>query len=222
MVRNPAVFLLDEPLSNLDAKLRGTMRAEITKLHKRLDATFIYVTHDQIEAMTMADRIVVMKDGHIQQVDTPQNLYDRPVNMFVAGFIGAPQMNMMPSVIEQRGARYFALFDGRELPLPAHFDGSRIAPYVGRELVIGIRPENFHELPPADIAPENLAPFSAVVELAEPMGSEVHLNIVAGGRGFIARVSPRFKAAIGDEVKLVVDTTNMQLFDKETERSILY
>ncbi|MBW6425986.1 sn-glycerol-3-phosphate ABC transporter ATP-binding protein UgpC [Rhizobium sp. XQZ8] len=222
MVRNPAVFLLDEPLSNLDAKLRGTMRAEITKLHKRLDATFIYVTHDQIEAMTMADRIVVMKDGHIQQVDTPQNLYDRPVNMFVAGFIGAPQMNMLPSTIERRGDGYAALFDGRELPLPAHFDKNRIEPYVGRELVIGIRPENLHELPPADIASENLAPFDAVVELAEPMGSEVHLNLTAGGRNLIARVSPRFKAKIGDGVKLVVDTTNMQLFDRETERSILY
>ncbi|UWU18635.1 ABC transporter ATP-binding protein [Rhizobium sullae] len=222
MVRNPAVFLLDEPLSNLDAKLRGTMRAEITKLHKRLDATFIYVTHDQIEAMTMADRIVVMKDGHIQQVDTPQNLYDRPINMFVASFIGAPQMNMLPSAIERRGDGYAALFDGWELPLPAHFEKSRIEPYVGRGLVVGIRPENFHELPPADIAPENLAPFGAVVELAEPMGSEVHLNIVAGGRDLIARVSPRFKTKIGDEVKLTVDTTNVQLFDKETERSILY
>jgi multiple sugar transport system ATP-binding protein len=222
MVRNPAVFLLDEPLSNLDAKLRSTMRAEITKLHKRLDATFIYVTHDQIEAMTMADRIVVMKDGHIQQVDTPQNLYDRPVNMFVAGFIGAPQMNLLPSTIERRGDGYAALFDGRELPLPAHFDKSRIEPYVGRELVIGVRPENLHELPPADITPENLAPFEAVVELAEPMGSEIHLNLTAGGRNLIARVSPRFKAKIDDGVKLVVDTTNMQLFDKETERSILY
>ncbi|NTB87526.1 ABC transporter ATP-binding protein [Agrobacterium tumefaciens] len=222
MVRNPAVFLLDEPLSNLDAKLRGTMRAEITKLHKRLDATFIYVTHDQIEAMTMADRIVVMKDGHIQQVDTPQNLYDRPVNMFVAGFIGAPQMNMLPSVIERRKDRNVAVFDGRELPLPSHFDEARIAPYLGRELVLGIRPESLHELPPVDIAPENLAPFNAVVELAEPMGSEIHLNIIAGGRTMIARVSPRFKAAIGDEIKLVADTTNVQLFDKETERSILY
>ncbi|MBP1845158.1 multiple sugar transport system ATP-binding protein [Rhizobium petrolearium] len=222
MVRNPAVFLLDEPLSNLDAKLRGTMRAEITKLHKRLDATFIYVTHDQIEAMTMADRIVVMKDGHIQQVDTPQNLYDRPINMFVAGFIGAPQMNMLPSVIQRRGDGYLAVFDGRELPLPAHFDKSRIAPYENRELVLGIRPENFHELPPADIPAENLAPFKAIVELAEPMGSEVHLNLVAGGRGLIARISPRFKAGIGDEVTLVADMSNMQLFDKETERSILY
>lgn len=222
MVRNPAVFLLDEPLSNLDAKLRGTMRAEITKLHKRLDATFIYVTHDQVEAMTMADRIVVMKDGHIQQVDTPQNLYDHPINMFVAGFIGAPQMNMLPSVIHRRDDRFFAVFDGRELPLPAHFDKSRIAPYEGRELVLGIRPENFHELPPGDIPLENLAPFKAVVELAEPMGSEVHLNMVAGGRSLIARVSPRFRAGLGDEVKLVADVTNVQLFDTETERSILY
>jgi multiple sugar transport system ATP-binding protein len=222
MVRNPEVFLLDEPLSNLDAKLRGTMRAEITKLHKRLDATFIYVTHDQIEAMTMADRIVVMKDGHIQQVDTPQNLYDRPVNMFVAGFIGAPQMNMLPCVIERRGETFVAIFDGRELPLPAHFDKARIAPYEGQELVLGIRPENFHELPPADIPAENLAAFKAVVDLAEPMGSEVHLNMTTGARNLIARVSPRFKAKIGDEVALLADMTNVQLFDKETERSILY
>ncbi|NKK76873.1 ABC transporter ATP-binding protein [Rhizobium leguminosarum] len=222
MVRNPAVFLLDEPLSNLDAKLRGTMRSEITKLHKRLNATFIYVTHDQVEAMTMADRIVVMKDGHIQQVDTPQNLYDCPVNMFVAGFIGAPQMNMLPSTILRRGDGYIAVFDGRELPLPAHFDKARISPYEGRELVLGIRPENFHELPPADIAPENLAPLKAIVELAEPMGSEVHLNMVAGGRNLIARVSPRYRPDIGEEATLVADMTNAQLFDKETERSILY
>ena len=222
MVRNPEVFLLDEPLSNLDAKLRGTMRAEITKLHKRLDATFIYVTHDQIEAMTMADRIVVMKDGHIQQVDTPQNLYDRPVNMFVAGFIGAPQMNMLPCVIQCRGESFVAIFDGRELPLPAHFDKVRIAPYEGQELVLGIRPENFHELAPADIPAENLATFKAVLDLAEPMGSEVHLNMTTGGRNLIARVSPRFKANIGDEVALVADMTNVQLFDKQTERSILY
>ncbi|EJT02291.1 sn-glycerol-3-phosphate ABC transporter ATP-binding protein UgpC [Rhizobium sp. CCGE 510] len=222
MVRNPAVFLLDEPLSNLDAKLRGTMRSEITKLHKRLNATFIYVTHDQVEAMTMADRIVVMKDGHIQQVDTPQNLYDRPVNMFVAGFIGAPQMNMLPSTIQRQGDGYIAVFDGRELPLPDHFDKGRIAPYEGRELVLGIRPENFHELPPADISAENLAPLDAVVELAEPMGSEVHLNMVAGGRNLIARVSPRFRPAIGETARLVADMSNAQLFDKETERSILY
>ncbi|WP_137129026.1 ABC transporter ATP-binding protein [Rhizobium sp. FY34] len=222
MVRNPEVFLLDEPLSNLDAKLRGTMRAEITKLHKRLDATFIYVTHDQVEAMTMADRIVVMKDGHIQQVDTPQNLYDRPVNMFVAGFIGAPQMNLLPATIRRSGHGFTAQFDGRVLPLPHTFDVARIAPYDGREVMLGIRPENFHELAPGDIDPQNTAPFAAVVELAEPMGSEIHLNLLAGGRQMVARVSPRFKSKIGDAVTLTADMTNAQLFDPETERSILY
>jgi len=221
MVRNPEVFLLDEPLSNLDAKLRGTMRAEISKLHKRLNATFIYVTHDQVEAMTMADRIVVMKDGHIQQVDTPQNLYDRPVNMFVAGFIGAPQMNMLPSTIQRLGTGFVAVFDGQTLPLPPSFDARLIEPYVDRQVVVGIRPENFHEYVPADIDPAHTAPFEARMELAEPMGSEVHLNLLAGGRPMIARVSPRFKSAVGDQVRLIVDMTHAQLFDPETERSIL-
>ncbi|WP_165222764.1 ABC transporter ATP-binding protein [Affinirhizobium pseudoryzae] len=222
MVRNPAVFLLDEPLSNLDAKLRGTMRAEITKLHKRLDATFIYVTHDQVEAMTMADRIVVMKDGHIQQVDTPQNLYDRPVNMFVAGFIGAPQMNLLPATIRRENGRFVADVDGQVLPLPQSFDQSRIAAYEGRPVILGIRPENFHELAPGDIDPANTGAFKAVVELAEPMGSEIHLNLIAGERAMIARVSPRFRARIGDAVTLTADMTNAQLFDPTTERSILY
>lgn len=222
MVRNPAVFLLDEPLSNLDAKLRGTMRAEITKLHKRLDATFIYVTHDQVEAMTMADRIVVMKDGHIQQVDTPQNLYDRPINMFVAGFIGAPQMNLLPATLINEDGRFLAVTDGQRLPLPASFEASRISPYLGKDVVLGIRPENFHELVPADIDPANTAPFRSVVELAEPMGSEIHLNLLAAGRSLIARVSPRFRSRIGDEVTLTADMTNAQLFDPKTERSILY
>lgn len=222
MVRNPEVFLLDEPLSNLDAKLRGTMRAEISKLHKRLNATFIYVTHDQVEAMTMADRIVVMKDGHIQQVDTPQNLYDRPINMFVAGFIGAPQMNMLPSTIRKDRERLVAVFNDHVLPLPVSFDRARIEPYVGKEIILGIRPENFHELAPGDIDPANTAPFSATVELAEPMGSEVHLNLIAGGQNVIARVSPRFRARLGEEVRLTADMTNAQLFDPQTQVSILY
>ncbi len=155
MVRNPEVFLLDEPLSNLDAKLRGTMRAEITKLHKRLDATFIYVTHDQVEAMTMADRIVVMKDGHIQQVDTPQALYDRPVNMFVAGFIGAPQMNFLPvTIAAERRRRRSPMFDGTAAAAAA-----AAGPRPHRRLstaascVLGLRPESFHERLPADVDP---------------------------------------------------------------------
>ena len=222
MVRNPEVFLLDEPLSNLDAKLRGTMRSEISKLHKRLNATFIYVTHDQVEAMTMADRIVVMRDGHIQQVDTPQALYDRPKNMFVAGFIGAPQMNMLPVKLQRRGAAFVAAFDGRDLPLPAHVDPARLAPHVGRELVLGLRPENFHEIVPADIDPAQTASLAGMVELAEPMGAEIHLNMIIGGRPVIARVSPRCKAEEGAQFELVADMGGAHLFDPETENSILY
>lgn len=220
MVRNPEVFLLDEPLSNLDAKLRGTMRAEIAKLHKRLGATFIYVTHDQVEAMTMADRIVVMKDGHIQQVDTPQNLYDRPVNMFVAGFIGAPQMNMLPVTIFRDGQGFVARFQEQDLPLPANLDQARIAAYEGREVILGIRPENFHEVAPADIPAEALAQMSAVVELTEPMGSEVHLGLTWAGRPITAKVSPRCKAAEGETLNLLVDMSAAHLFDPKSELSL--
>jgi len=170
----------------------------------------------------MADRIVVMRDGHIQQVDTPQNLYDRPVNLFVAGFIGAPQMNVLPAVIANRGDGFAAVFDGRELPLPGHYDKARIAPYADREVMLGLRPESLHELPPADVDQQHLAPFTATVDLVEPMGSEIHLNMTAGGQSLIARVSPRFKPAIGQDVRLTADMSNAQLFDRETERSILY
>ncbi|MGI6247494.1 MAG: ABC transporter ATP-binding protein [Pseudochelatococcus sp.] len=222
MVRHPEVFLLDEPLSNLDAKLRGTMRAEITKLHKRLDATFIYVTHDQVEAMTMADRIVVMKDGRIQQVDTPQALYDRPVNIFVAGFIGAPQMNFLPVTLVRRDGRFAAVFAGRELPLPETIPGEKLAGWEGRELILGLRPENLHDVAPADIDPANTVPLPAVVDLAEPMGAEIHLNVTAGGKAMIARVSPRCKTRDGESLTLVADLAHAHLFDPESEASILH
>jgi multiple sugar transport system ATP-binding protein len=222
MVRHPEVFLLDEPLSNLDAKLRGTMRAEITKLHKRLHATFVYVTHDQVEAMTMADRIVVMKDGHILQVDTPQNLYDRPVNMFVAGFIGAPQMNMIPVTIARHADGFVAKFDEAILPLPETMNASFVTPYVGTQVTVGLRPEDLHEAPPPGVAQTRLARISGVVDLAEPMGSEKHLNLTCGGTAMIARVSPRCPAGSGDRVDLVVDMSHAHLFDPATERSILH
>ncbi|WP_404403469.1 ABC transporter ATP-binding protein [Pelagibacterium halotolerans] len=222
MVRNPEVFLLDEPLSNLDAKLRGTMRAEITKLHKRLNATFVYVTHDQIEAMTMADRIVVMKDGHILQVDTPQNLYDRPVNIFVAGFIGAPQMNMLPVTIKPVNGGFVADFAGTTLPLPDTMDRDKIAPYAGQSVVLGVRPEDFHEAPPPGVADARIARLAATVDLAEPLGSEKHLNLSAGDTSMIARVSARCPAQDGQAIELIVDMSHVHLFDPETELSILH
>jgi len=216
------VFLLDEPLSNLDAKLRTTMRSEITKLHRRLDATFIYVTHDQVEAMTMADRIVVMKDGYIQQVDTPQTLYDRPVNMFVAGFIGAPQMNFLTVTVLKGEAGYVAEFEGRILPLPDRLTPEVLAPYAGRQCSLGIRPENFHEKPPVDVDPSMTAPLDVLVELAEPMGSEVHLNAMLGDHPIIARVSPRCHAHSGDTVTLTADLSTAHLFDMKTEAALAF
>jgi multiple sugar transport system ATP-binding protein len=220
MVRSPAVFLLDEPLSNLDAKLRSTMRSEISRLHRRLDATFIYVTHDQVEAMTMADRIVVMRDGYIQQVDTPQVLYDHPVNMFVAGFIGAPQMNFFTVVIRKAGGTFVADFDGQSLPLPARLTERKLEAYVERQCILGLRPENFHELLPADVDPAFTAPLQMDVELAEPMGAEVHLNAMLGGHPIIARVSPRCRARSGDRLTLTADLSMAHLFDKESEEAI--
>jgi multiple sugar transport system ATP-binding protein len=220
MVRSPAVFLLDEPLSNLDAKLRSAMRAEITKLHRRLDATFIYVTHDQVEAMTMADRIVVMKDGHIHQVDTPQALYDRPVNMFVAGFIGAPQMNFLPVTLKKGPDAISAAFEGKSLPLPERLTQSLSAADDGRACVLGLRPENFHERLPTDVDPALTAAMEVDVELAEPMGAEVHLNGKHKGHGIVAKVSPRCKARAGDTQTLIADLTTAHLFDKETEKAL--
>ncbi|QQA43386.1 ABC transporter ATP-binding protein [Pelagovum pacificum] len=222
MVRNPEVFLLDEPLSNLDAKLRGTMRAEITKLHKRLDATFVYVTHDQVEAMTMADRIVVMRDGNILQVDKPQNLYDRPVDMFVAGFIGAPQMNLLPAVLRRTDHGYAAEFDGMPMALPDTMATDRLAAYVDRNVVLGLRPEDLHEAPPPTVAPDRLAPLAGIVDLAEPLGPEKHLSLTAGGQLLIAKVSARCAADVGDRIELVADMSHAHLFDPETERSILH
>jgi multiple sugar transport system ATP-binding protein len=220
MVRSPAVFLLDEPLSNLDAKLRSAMRSEITRLHRRLDATFIYVTHDQVEAMTMADRIVVMKDGRIQQIDTPQSLYDHPVNMFVAGFIGAPQMNFLPVTIEKEDDAFVAQLDGQCLRLPPQLTERLRDAHVGQPSVLGLRPENFHELLPADVDPSFAAPLTIDVELAEPMGAEVHLNAMLGAHSIIARLPPRCRAQPGDRVTLTADLSTAHLFDKETEKAL--
>ena len=173
IVRNPMVFLLDEPLSNLDAKLRATMRTELTKLHNRVGTTFIYVTHDQVEAMTMATRIVVMKDGVIQQVDTPQNLYDCPCNIFVAGFIGTPQMNFISGTLTKEGTDVYFNFEDKKIKLPVEkASNPALAEYIGKEVVCGLRPECIHDSAPQVSAYADSA-VEAHVDVTELMGAEI-------------------------------------------------
>ena len=220
MVRNPAVFLLDEPLSNLDAKLRTSMRTEIIKLHKKLATTFIYVTHDQTEAMTMGDRIVVMRDGVIQQVDTPQNLYDYPCNIFVAGFIGSPQMNFLDGTLQKNGDTYVIDLDGTVIPLPQEktADG-KLAAYVGKSLKVGIRPEDIHDSQMfLETSPSK--PMNSVVKVYELLGAEVFLYFDVDGTQVTARVDPRTTAKTGDPIRFACDMEKAHFFDKETELTI--
>lgn len=220
IVRDPKVFLLDEPLSNLDAKLRAQMRTEIAKLHKRLGTTFIYVTHDQTEAMTMGDRIVVMKDGFIQQVDSPQNLYERPVNEFVAGFMGSPQMNFIDGTIGKSGSDYTVVFGNVTVKVPAsRAEGSSIADYVGKEVVFGIRPEDVHDEPDF-LEKVGGAQAKADVEVTELMGAETYLYLNCEGNAITARVEPTSVAKSGDSIDVAFDLDKMHLFDKETEVAI--
>ena len=220
IVRDPKVFLMDEPLSNLDAKLRVQMRTEITKLHQRLQTTFIYVTHDQTEAMTMGTRIVVMKDGFIQQVDTPQNLYDLPVNEFVAGFMGSPQMNFIDATLAKEGADYYVTFGAAKIKVPANKANAEIANYVGKEIVFGIRPEDVHDEPEfIEKHPESRA--TADVEVTELMGAETYLYLNCEGNALTARVEPTSTAKTGDKITIALDMNKMHLFDKETEKTIL-
>ncbi len=229
IVRNPKVFLLDEPLSNLDAKLRAAMRTELTKLHKKVETTFVYVTHDQVEAMTMATRIVVMKDGLIQQVDTPQNLYDTPVNLFVAGFIGTPQMNFITSRLEKRGEDVYVCFGTTAIKLPAEkANNPALKEYIGQEIVAGVRPECLHD-EPVHLASMPDAIMDATVEVTELMGAEIYLYLSFDGqedatanKNIIARVSARSQARAGDQIKIAIDASRMHIFDKDTERCIIH
>ena len=223
IVRNPKVFLLDEPLSNLDAKLRASMRTELTKLHNRVGTTFVYVTHDQVEAMTMATRIVVMKDGLIQQVDTPQNLYDTPCNIFVAGFIGTPQMNFMNGTLNKKGNDVYFTFEGVDLKLPADkANAPELAEYIGKEVVVGLRPEAISD--EADEIEKN--PDSTIevdVEVTELMGAEIYLYLTCGEETrLIARVSNRATARAGDKIKVAFDMSRLHVFDNDTERCVIH
>jgi multiple sugar transport system ATP-binding protein len=218
IVREPNVFLMDEPLSNLDAKLRVQARGEISKLHMRLGTTFIYVTHDQTEAMTMGSRIVVLKDGILQQIDTPQHLYDLPGNVFVAGFIGSPAMNFFDAaLIEENGIMYA---DCRDFRVAIPEDYRRVYQrYLGKEVIFGIRPEHVHDpdYPPPGVVP---ALVEGRIDVTELMGNEVLAYFTLPHAEFIGRFDPRTKATIGSTKTAAFDMSRVHLFDKQTENAI--
>lgn len=221
IVREPAVFLMDEPLSNLDAKLRVEARSFISKLHQRLETTFIYVTHDQVEAMTMGTRICVLSGGILQQVASPYNLYHNPYNVFVGGFIGSPSMNFFDATLKQG--------DGDSLTIDAGVFNIDVPPqkagpfrsHVGKEVILGVRPEDIHD---ANYIPPGITPsgLSANVEVIEQMGNEMIIYLEQGGKSFIARTDPRTQARVGGELDIVVNLDNMHIFDRETEISLAY
>ncbi len=227
IVREPKVFLLDEPLSNLDAKLRAAMRTELTKLHKRVGTTFVYVTHDQVEAMTMATRIVVMKDGLIQQVDTPQTLYDYPCNIFVAGFIGTPQMNFINGTLVRKEEGVYFEFQDVSLKLPEEkANAEELAEYIGKEVVVGLRPEAISDDASAVAANPEYS-FDVNVDVTELMGAEIYLYLSVGDpenepTALIARVSSRSQSRAGDKIQVAVDMSRLHIFDKDTEVCILH
>jgi multiple sugar transport system ATP-binding protein len=217
IVRKPKVFLFDEPLSNLDAKLRVQMRVEISKLHQRLEATMIYVTHDQVEAMTMGDRITVMKDGIVQQVESPTHLYSRPTNKFVAGFIGSPAMNFFNGELIQNVA---AIFKNKsfEIELPK-ITAESVGTEMNKSIVLGVRPEDF-SLQPFDTNKKNS--IKALVEVIEPMGSENYLYLKTNDQSFIVRTAPSTDVKINDTVILYINLGNIHLFDEKSSESLMH
>jgi multiple sugar transport system ATP-binding protein len=218
IVRQPKAFLFDEPLSNLDAKMRVQMRAEISKLHTRLRATMIYVTHDQVEAMTMGDRIAIMKDGVIYQIADPLTLYGKPANKFVAGFIGTPPMNFMDCRIVKKGTNFYLSEGNFELKVPEEMV-PLLQGYVGKEVSFGVRPEDIYDKPsfPGKVE-ENI--LSSVVEVVEPMGSEIYLYLNTGKNSFVARIEAYVRAKVQEKIELVLNMEKTHVFDKETEKTI--
>ncbi|HOA99225.1 MAG TPA: sn-glycerol-3-phosphate ABC transporter ATP-binding protein UgpC [Candidatus Atribacteria bacterium] len=221
IVRHPKVFLFDEPLSNLDAKLRVQMRAELSKLHDRLKATMIYVTHDQIEAMTMGDRIVVMKDGIVQQVGTPLDLYNKPQNKFVAGFIGTPSMNFLDVVIKKEGDALYLDGESFKIKIPAEIQ-SALLPYVNKEVTLGIRPQDIYDCNfSQEMAEVDGNVIETTVDIVEPLGSEQTVYLVTGPHVLVAQLDMRTHTSVGDTLKILVDTSKIHLFDVETEQAIV-
>ncbi len=216
IVRKPQVFLFDEPLSNLDAKLRVAMRVELKRLHDRLEATVVYVTHDQVEAMTMGDRIVIMKDGLVQQVGKPLEVYATPRNQFVAGFIGSPAMNFVPCSVTEKDGKLFFTAPGLNLIVPAA-KAKALAGYKGRQVTMGIRPEDMHEVSPQD-SPASI--FEAQVDVVEPLGNEIYLDMKVNGAELVARVSSDITVKMGQKIKLAASVEKLHAFDQQTERAI--
>ncbi len=218
IVRKPKVFLMDEPLSNLDAKLRVQTRAELIQLHRRLGITTIYVTHDQVEAMTMGQRIAIMKDGILQQCDTPKQVYDHPVNKFVAGFIGSPPMNFVPAKITNVGGSFFVDADDWKLPLPA---GHKAEGYVGKDVTLGIRPEEiFDARLDGHVKPTEANTFKARVDVLEPLGHEYVVYLGIGKHRVIASIDKETKIKEAEEAQFVINLDSLHIFDNETEQAV--
>jgi multiple sugar transport system ATP-binding protein len=221
IVREPKVFLMDEPLSNLDAKLRVATRAELTKLHQRLQTTFVYVTHDQVEAMTMGMRIAVLKDGLLQQLDTPQNLYRQPGNKFVAGFIGSPAMNFFDGRLVGEDGRMYVDMGNFRVPIPEDKAAALQQKGVPAEVVFGIRPEDIHDklFLPKGVVPE--AEVSVQVDVVERLGAELFVYMISGPHNFLARVDNRTQCRPGDTMQAVMNMAYMHVFDRTTEVAYL-
>ncbi|MBN2565606.1 MAG: sn-glycerol-3-phosphate ABC transporter ATP-binding protein UgpC [Candidatus Eisenbacteria bacterium] len=220
IVRKPKVFLFDEPLSNLDAKLRVQTRTQISKLHERLKATIIYVTHDQVEAMTMGSRILVMKDGVAQQVADPLSIYREPINQFVAGFIGSPAMNLVDGKLVDEGGKVMFTSSTFKAEVPSD-KAELLKDHAGKDVVLGIRPEDIYEVEDADRL-QSSAPIRAHLDVIEPMGNEIFLYFALGGKDLVARIDVRTPPAVNTDVDLLLDTRSLHFFDKETGKSLLY
>ncbi|BDW88753.1 ABC transporter ATP-binding protein [Thalassospira tepidiphila] len=223
LVRDPDIFLFDEPLSNLDAKLRVDMRTEIKKLHQRLGSTIVYVTHDQIEAMTLASRIAVMKDGILQQFDTPQNIYERPNNMFVAGFIGSPSMNFIDATLTEDNGKLALTIprDGNPIILPLFEAPESYRGYIGKDVVFGIRPEALtHKRTGSDEPGSQYVNFDSKVEVIEPTGADTMTVIEIAGKEIVARVRPDRQPKPGESMTFSADMSQISLFDPDTELRI--
>jgi multiple sugar transport system ATP-binding protein len=216
IVRHPRVFLFDEPLSNLDAKLRVQMRVELKKLHQRLGTTAIYVTHDQVEAMTLGDRVVVMKDGMVQQVGESLELYNHPANKFVAGFIGSPSMNFAPVTVTEANGSLIAESSGLRIKLPDETAG-RLRGHIGREILLGVRPE---DLSVADTADSDHSCFDAVIEVVEQLGSEILLDMKVGDQVMVASVEPGVRVKVRDKLRIAMRPSRLHVFDAKTEAAI--